>query len=130
MAWLMPAAVGEEPMPKPRSMLPAAMPVLISAPLPTSIQFTLAPAASSIQPPPLAIMNGLVETKNAKFTGAGAARTIAGAAKTAAPSPAPFSKRRRVVSMFAMLFPSFIICLPNAPTASRPRAEAGPARYP
>ena len=63
MFWLMPAAVGDEPMPKPISMLPAAMPVLISAPLPASIQLILVPAACSIQPSPLQIMNGLVPKK-------------------------------------------------------------------
>jgi hypothetical protein len=59
-------------------MLPAAIPVLISAPLPTSIQFTLVLVASSIQPCPLQIMNGLVLRKNAMFTCGGAAFTIAG----------------------------------------------------
>src|SRR6202020_508214 len=73
MPWLIPEAVGDEPMPKPISMLPAAIPVFISAPLPTSIQCTLAPAACSIEPSPFAIMNGLVDTKKAKFADAGAA---------------------------------------------------------
>src|ERR1700722_17188791 len=84
MPWLIPEAVGEEPMPKPISMLPAAIPGFISAPLPTSIQFTLAPAACSIEPSPFAIMNGLVDTKKAKFADVGAARTIVGAASAGA----------------------------------------------
>src|SRR3984957_17910783 len=102
MPWLIPEAVGEEPMPKPISMLPAAIPVFISAPLATSIQFTLAPAACSIEPSPFAIMNGLVDTKKAKFADVGAARTIVGAARAAAPSPAPCRRRRRGVSILVM----------------------------
>src|ERR1700727_223722 len=106
MPWLIPEAVGDEPMPKPISMLPAAIPVFISAPLPTSIQFTLAPAACWIEPPPFAIMSGLVDTKKAKFADAGAARAIAGAARAAAPSPAPCRRRRRVVSVLFIWVPA------------------------
>src|SRR3984957_1248729 len=115
MPWLIPEAVGEEPMPKPISMLPAAIPVFISSPLPPSIQFTLAPAAFSIEPSPFAIMNGLVDTKKAKFADAGAARAIAGAARAAAPSPAPCRRRRRVVSVLFIWFPASLSACPVHP---------------
>ncbi len=59
----MPAAVGEEPMARPMSTDFAAKEVLISAPLPASVQLILPPASFSNQPSPLAIMVGLVSTK-------------------------------------------------------------------
>src|SRR5262249_52514801 len=87
-------------------------PVLISAPLPTSIQFTFVPAASSIQPSPLAIINGLVLRKNAIFTCAGAARTIAGIASVVAPTPAVASSPRLVMFIVSINCPPSLLACP------------------
>ncbi len=64
----MPAAVAADPVARPMSQLPAVMAVLMSAPLPISVQFSLPPVPASNQPSPLAIMVGLVSVKKPIFT--------------------------------------------------------------
>jgi hypothetical protein len=97
----MPAAVGEEPIARPISTEPAVIAVLISAPLPTSLQLILPPAIFSNQPSPLAIMVGFVSTKKATLTLSGAfpaassARAGKPAVSAAPPSATRAMKRRR-----------------------------------
>src|SRR6516225_2038041 len=78
-------------------MLPAATPVLISAPLDTSIQLILVLARSCTQPSPFAIMNGWVLRKNAALIcGGRAAVAKRGEARTTARFAATvFMKARR-----------------------------------
>ncbi len=108
-----PAAVGAEPIPMPRSTLPAATAVLISAPLPTSIQLIFALVASSSQPLPLAMALGLVSVKKAMLILSGpwlCARARRGAAASSAVPPRPmpaFNRVRRLAerSEIVMVFP-------------------------
>ena len=94
--WLIPAAVAAEPVANPISQLPAVMAVLMSAPLPISVQDSLPPAPASNQPSPLASMVGLVSVKKPMLTLAGAAAPAPRANATAA---APARAKRRVISM-------------------------------
>src|SRR5438132_529577 len=75
-------------MASPMSKLPAAIPVLISAPLPASLQVIFAFTPSSNQPSPFAIIVGLVSRKKATFTVDGTAAR-AGRAKTSATTMLP-----------------------------------------
>ena len=71
--WAIPAAVAAEPVARPRSQLPAVMAVLMSAPLPISVQFNVPPVPAWNQPSPLASMVGLVSVKKPMLTVEGVA---------------------------------------------------------
>src|ERR1035438_10065709 len=101
----MPAAVGAEPMPRPMSTEPAAIAVLISAPLPTSLQLILPFVPSANQPRPLAISVGFVSVKKAILVVAGTAADAgseSGRPSAAAPAPSPAARknvRRSIVRL-------------------------------
>ncbi len=121
----MPAAVATEPVARPMSQLPATMAVLISAPLPISVQLIFGPTAASNQPSPLAIIVGLVSVKNPRFTLSGAAAR----ARPASPiAPAPTSAARRVV-INAIPSPPYrpAQCTTRRSTSSSSRSMASPA---
>ena len=129
----MPAAVGEEPMPRPTSTLPAATAVLISAPEPTSLQVILVPAICSHQPALLASMVGWVARKKATLTLSGAlpaaSRLRAGrpATRAAALSVAVPMNTRRLARDPPI--PSPVIRLSIEGVGSgRPRAPSRPGR--
>ena len=109
--WLIPAAVATDPVASPMSQLPPTIAVLMSAPLPISVQDSLAPAPCSNQPRPLAIIVGLVSVKKPMLTPGGAAAR-ARPAKASAPAAAIASRRVNVGN--AMRCPSLNV-LPNAP---------------
>src|SRR5215469_1917940 len=106
----MPAAVGEEPIARPKSQLPAAIAVLISAPLPISVQAIFPFTPSSNHFIALAIMVGLVSVKKPTFTVSGdaaSARRLVN--KVTAANPAvPITARR--LSLGAEC--AVIACLP------------------
>src|SRR5664280_2839200 len=101
----MPAAVGDEPMPSPMSMEPAAIAVLISAPLPTSLQLMLPFVPSANQPRPFAISVGFVSVKKAMLVVAGTAADAgreSGRPSAIAPAPIPAARknvRRSIVRL-------------------------------
>ena len=72
----MPAAVAADPVARPMSQLPAVIAVLMSAPLPISVQFSLPPVPASNQPLALAIIVGFVSVKKPMFTVVGVAARL------------------------------------------------------
>ena len=129
----MPAAVGEEPMPKPISHAAggdAGVDLGAAADLDPVHLGARRVARSS--PRPCAIMNGLVLRKKPTLTAAAPPRAMAGTASgggadaSASMSAAPGRDDHSVI----MDVPLSVVCRPSARRGARPRAAAGRARYP
>src|SRR5581483_8943788 len=91
------------------TIMSSAVPMLISAPLPASLQEILAFVISSNHPSPLAIMVGLVSRKKATLIFSGAAARAARPRTASVPPAAAAVRRRKLRRVRSMASPSCLV---------------------